>query len=209
VKTGDTPTKEKTGKTERNRGLWKLTPQARRRASNQNFFQAAIHLKSWNFCPTNGSTSATNTTFLTSAPALLWPPAAAGSTAFPANRAHCPVASRLHPPQQLPHPPRTYSQLFPRLHLRDVPLLHSMQDLETISILARHPQLLLSFRHALSKRNFLLGSKRNFSCGRDTTSVVFDRQSVLGYNPPLLEMLAADRLSFDTINESRPVKSNT
>jgi hypothetical protein len=52
------------------------------------------------------------------------------------------------------------------VHLRDVPLLHRMQDLEPVPLLRRHPQLLLSFRHALAKRNFLLCTKRNFSsCG--------------------------------------------
>ena len=43
----------------------------------------------------------------------------------------------------------------PRLYLRDVPLPHLMQHLQSIAMFPRHPQLLLSIRHALSKRNFL------------------------------------------------------
>ena len=88
---------------------------------------------------------------------------------FPRQPVHQrPVAPSFHPPQQLPYPARTDGQLFPRLYLRDVPLPHLMQHLQSIAIFPRHPQLLLSLRHALSKRNFLLGSKRNFSCGCDT-----------------------------------------
>ena len=88
---------------------------------------------------------------------------------FPRQPVHQrPVAPSFHPPQQLPYPARTDGQLFPRLYLRDVPLPHLIQHLQSIAIFPRHPQLLSSLRHALSKRNFLLGSKRNFSCGCDT-----------------------------------------
>src|SRR6202158_870738 len=90
---------------------------------------------------------------------------------------HRPVAPSFHPPQQLPYPARTDGQLFPRLYLRNMPLPHLMQHLQSIAIFPRHPQLLLSLRHALSKRNFLLGSKRNFSCGCDSAGAPVSRPS--------------------------------
>jgi hypothetical protein len=47
-----------------------------------------------------------------------------------------------------------------------VSLKNFAQDLRPVPLFCRHPQPLFRFRHSLSKRNFLLCRKKNFShCG--------------------------------------------
>src|SRR6266478_993913 len=85
----------------------------------------------------------------------------------------CAIASRSPAYQQGPHPAHAKPELRPCLLLGDVPFLD------------RHPQPLFRFRHALSKRNFLLCGKRNFSrCGY-TPHVLLDIRFLFAHNRPM------------------------